>query len=69
MLNYILLRQTGVKYLMLLDASSGYNDLKLNETSSYLTFSCQLAKYQYIRVPFGAASAGIVSKEDRWIAQ
>ena len=48
-LNEILARQTGVKYLSLVHASSGYYNLKLDEKSSYLmTFSC----------PFGVALAG-----------
>ena len=54
-LNYILPRTAGMKYLKLIDASSGYN-LNLDDKSSYLTtFSCSFGRYQYIRLPFGAA--------------
>ena len=37
LLNYILTRLAGVKYLTLIDVSSGYNNLKLDKQSSYLT--------------------------------
>ena len=51
MLNDILLRLTGVKYLMLIDASSRYHNLKFNEKSSYvITFSFPFGRYQYIRL-------------------
>ena len=36
-LNDILPRLNNVKYMTIIDASSGYHDLKLNEKSSYLT--------------------------------
>ena len=37
MLNDIFLRLAGVRYLMLIHASSRYPNLKLDEKSSYLT--------------------------------
>ena len=37
MLNNILLRLNNVKYISIIDASSGYHNLKLDEKSSYLT--------------------------------
>ena len=38
---------------------SGYHNLKLDETSSYLTtFMCQFGRYWYKWLPFGAALAG-----------
>ena len=39
----------------LIDASSGYHNLKLDVKSSYLTtFACQIGRYWYARLPFGA---------------
>ena len=57
MLHDILPRLEGMKYLILIDVSSGYHNLKLDE-KLYLTFSCLFGRYQYVRLPFGAASAG-----------
>ena len=58
-LNDILPRLTRVKYPMLIDASSGYHNLKLDEKSSHLTtFPYPFGRYQYIKLPFGAATAG-----------
>ena len=57
-LNDILVRLAGVKYLKLIDASSGYHNLKLDEPSSYLTtVSFPFAKYRYRRLPLGLAPA------------
>ena len=45
----------NVKYLSLVDASSTYNNLKLDEKSSYLTtFACQFGRYRHKKLPFGA---------------
>ena len=53
MLNDILPRLAGVKYLMLKDAISRYHNLKLNKKASYLMpFSCPFGRYQYIRLMF-----------------
>ena len=58
-LNDILLRITWVEYLTLIDARSGYYNLKHDEKSSYLmTFSCPFHRCQYIRLPFGAPLVG-----------
>ena len=58
-LNDILPRLPGVKYLMLINSSSGYNNLKLDEQSSYLgTFSCPLGRYIYIQFLFGVSPVG-----------
>ena len=47
-LNYILPKLNNAKYLSLIDASSGYHSLKLDEKSSYLTtFACQFGCYRY----------------------
>ena len=57
--NDILLKLNNAKYLSLIDASSGYHYLKIDEKSSYLTtFACQFGRYRYKRLRFGAASAG-----------
>ena len=43
----------------LIDLSSGYHNLKLDEKSSYLTtFACQFGGYRYKRLPFVAAPTG-----------
>ena len=58
-LNDILPKLNNAKYLSLIDASSGYHNLKLDEKSSYFTmFACQFGRYRYKRLPFGAAPAG-----------
>ena len=58
-LNDILLRLAGIKYITLIDASSDYHNLKLNERSSCLTmFSCPFGRHRYIRLPFGATVEG-----------
>ena len=61
-INDILPRLACVKYLTLIDASSGYNNSKLGEKSSYLTtFSCPFGKYQYIIQQFGEPQEKICS--------
>ena len=46
-------------YLILIGASSGYHNLKLDKKSSYLTpFACQFGRYKYTGLPFGVTSAG-----------
>ena len=50
---------TGVKSLILIDASSRYHNINLDEKSSYLTtFSCSFSRYQYIRLSSGPVPAG-----------
>ena len=45
--------------MSIIDASSGYHNLKLDKQSSYLTtFSCPFGRYQYKQLPFGAVLAG-----------
>ena len=57
--NDILLKLNNAQYLSLIDVSSGYQCLKLEEISSYLTtFACQFGRYKCKRLPFGAASSG-----------
>ena len=52
-LNDILPRLAGIKYLTLINASSGYHNLKPDKRSSYLTmFSWSFGSYRHIRVPF-----------------
>ena len=58
-LNDIFPKLNNVKYLSLIDESSSYHKLKLDERPSYLTtFACQFGRYRYKRFPFGAAPAG-----------
>ena len=59
MLNNILPKLNNVQYLSLIDASSGYHNLWLDEKSSYLMmFSCQFGRYRYKWLPSEAAPAG-----------
>ena len=58
MLNDMLPQLTAVKQFTLIDASSGYHNLKLNDKSYLTTLSCPFGRYQYARLPFGAALAG-----------
>ena len=58
-LNNILPKLNNAKYLFLINVSSGYHNLKLDERLSYLmTFTCQFGRYRYKWLPFGAALAG-----------
>ena len=58
-LNDILPRPVDIKHHTLIDASSGYINLKLDEKSSYLTtFPCPNGRYRYIRLPFRATPVG-----------
>ena len=48
-LNDILPRLVGVKYLTLIDANLDYLSLTLDKQSSYLTtFSCPFGRYRYM---------------------
>ena len=58
-LNDILPKLNSIQYLSLIDTSSRYHNLWLDEKSSYLMmFTCQFGRYRYKRLPFGAAPAG-----------
>ena len=58
MLNDIFLKLNNVQYLSLIDASSGYHNLK-HEKSSYLTiFMCQFGRFRYKTLLFGASLTG-----------
>ena len=58
-LNNILPKLNNAKYLSLIDASSGYQNVKFDEKSSYLTtFGCQFGWFRYKWIPFGVAPAG-----------
>ena len=55
----ILLRLAGIKYFTLIDVTSGYHKLKLDEQLTYLaTFPCPFGCYRYIQLPFGVAPDG-----------
>ena len=44
------------------DASSGYNILKHDKKSSYVTkFACQLGRYRFTRIPLGVVPEGDIS--------
>jgi hypothetical protein len=48
----------GAKYFITLEATSGFLQLKLDESSSYLTtIATQFRGYRYLRLPFGICSA------------
>ena len=56
--NDILLKLTFVRYLSLTVANSDYFNLKFDEKSSYLIiFACQVGRFSYARLPFGAVPA------------
>ena len=58
-LNNTLPRLNNVQYMSIIDASSGYHNLKLDKQSSYLTtFSCPFGRYQYKHLPFRAVPVG-----------
>ena len=58
-LNDIFPKLNNVKNLSLIDVSSGYHNLKLDQRSSYLTtFACQFGRYRCKRLLFGEALAG-----------
>ena len=58
-LNDILPKPNNVKYLSLIDGSSGYHNLKLDERSSYLLmFVCHLVGTGTKWLPSGAEPAG-----------
>ena len=53
--NDIFPKLNNVKYLSLIDVSTWYHNLKLDDRLSYLTtFACQSYRYKYKRLPFGA---------------
>ena len=59
MLNNILPNLNNVHYMSIIDVSSGYHNLKLDNKSSYLTtFACPFGWYRYKCLPFRATPAG-----------
>ena len=58
-LNDILPNLNNVQNMSIIDACSGYHNLKLDKQSSYLTtFACLFGRYRYKQLPFGAVLAG-----------
>ena len=54
--NDMFLKVTNVCCITLVDAHSGYHNLKLDKKSSYsATFACQFGRYRYARQPLGVA--------------
>ena len=46
-------------YMTIIDAMSGYQNLKLNKNPLYLTmFACQFSRYRFTRLSIGVAPAG-----------
>ena len=59
MLNDILPRLNNVKYVSIIDACLGYDNLKLDKKLSYLTmFACPFGQYWHKQLPLGAVAAG-----------
>ena len=57
--NDLLPNLNNAQHLSLIDVSSDYHNLRLNEKSSYLiTFACQFGRYRYKRLPFAAVPVG-----------
>ena len=57
-LNDILPRLNNIQYMLIIDVSSGYHNLKLDKQSWYLTtFSCPFGRYWYKHLPFGTVPA------------
>ena len=58
-LNDILPRLNNVQYMSIIEASSGYHNLRLDMQSSYLTtFTCPFGRYRHKRLLFGAVPVG-----------
>ena len=54
----IVTKLTQAKYFTVLDAKSGYWNIKLTEKASYLTtFNTEFGRYRFLRMPFGIVSA------------
>ena len=63
-LSDILLKETDVQYLIVIDESSGSHNLKLNEKSLYLTmFACQFDRYTFMRLQFALVPRGDMSQQ------
>ena len=57
-LDNVLPKLNGPKYFSILDARSGYWNIKLSEQSSYLTtFNTPHGRYRFLRLPFGLVCA------------
>ena len=57
-LNDIFTKLNNAQYLSLIDASSGFWNLKQDKRSSYLTsFTCKFGRFTYKRLSFEAAPA------------
>ena len=57
-LDDILPKLNGAKYFTILDARSGYWNIKLDEESSYATtFNTPIGRFRFLRLPFGLVCA------------
>ena len=58
-INDILPKLTYTCYMIIIDAGSGYHNLKLDKKLLYVTiFACQFGRYSFIRLPFWVVPAG-----------
>lgn len=56
--NDVFARLTNAKFFSVLDAKSGYWNIRLCDDSSYLTtFNTMFGRYRFLRLPFGIVSA------------
>ena len=68
MLNNILSRPVGVKYLKLIDVSSGYHNLKLDDKSSYLTSFVSIFQVSICKTAIWSSHGSrYVPELNRWI--
>ncbi|XP_063391344.1 uncharacterized protein K02A2.6-like [Cydia fagiglandana] len=51
---------SGARYFSTLDASSGFWQVRLDETSRYCTFNTPFGRYKFLRMPYGICSASEV---------
>lgn len=59
-LDEIVSKLAGAKYFSTLDASSGFWNVPLDETSAYCTFNTPFGRYKFLRMPYGICSASEV---------
>ena len=63
-ITYILSKLTNACYVILIDARTGYHNLKLDKNSSYLTiFACPFVWYRIPKLLFRVAPVGDMFQE------
>ena len=64
--NDILPKLTNAHFMTIIDASSHYHSLRLNEEPMYLTmFTCQFGRYRFTRLPFEVMPVDDVFQQKR----